>query len=46
MDRSEALVEKGSKSMLQLGVFVAELRQFVQLIEANIRLEEERSRVF
>lgn len=46
MDRSETLAEKSAKSALQLGVFIAELRRFVQLIEVNIQLEEECSRVF
>jgi hypothetical protein len=46
MDRSETLAEKSAKSTLQLGTFIAELHRFVQLIEANIQLEQERSRVF
>ena len=37
--------ERSPKSTLQLGIFIAELHRFVQLIEADIQLEEERSRV-
>lgn len=46
MYRSEILAEKSANPTLQLGMFIAELHRFVQLIEADIQLEEERSRVF
>jgi hypothetical protein len=46
MYRSQTLTKGSPNSTLQLGIFVAELHRFVQLIEADIQHEEERSRVF
>ncbi len=46
MNRSETPAKLGLNRLLQLGVFVAELDRIVQLIDADIRIEEERSRVF
>jgi hypothetical protein len=46
MYRFDTLTKEGTNSTSQLGIFIAELHRFVQLIEADIELEEERSRVF
>jgi hypothetical protein len=46
MRQSETSTEHNLNPTLRLSVFVVELRRIVQLIDADIQVEEERSNIF